>query len=310
MLHAIYKLKFSTATRFGSDDGGGNLTGASMTFRADVLFSALFRALLPLGEDGELLRFVRDGSLAFSDALPWRGGTLFLPRPVGIFAKPDERTSGDPSQRKLLKKIAYIPADGLAQFMAGQADLRELYEMNHFGSAFEETRVNLRDGDQPMPYQVGGFRFSDDSGLYLVARGEQSALTLFEAGLRCLSAEGIGGEISSGWGKFTFESTSVPADWVRALEDENAARYMTLSTALPSEDEMTLALEGAYYTVVRRGGFVSSVQTQPFKKQTVFLLGAGSTFRHRFHGTVLDVGIEMPHPVWRYAVPLFMGVNA
>ena len=70
------------------------------------------------------------------------------------------------------------------------------------------------------------------------------------------------------------------------------------------------ALDGAYYTVARRGGFTNSEQIAPLKKRTVHLLGAGSTFRRRFAGTVLDLGVGMPHPVWRYARGMFMGVNA
>lgn len=59
-----------------------------------------------------------------------------------------------------------------------------------------------------------------------------------------------------------------------------------------------------------RGGFATSERVNPLKKQTVYLLGAGSTFTHRFQGCLLDVGIGMPHPVWRYAKAMFMGVMA
>ena len=85
---------------------------------------------------------------------------------------------------------------------------------------------------------------------------------------------------------------------------------MLLSTALPAEDELSSTLEDAFYMVVRRGGYISSEQSHPVKKQTVYFLNAGSTFRRRFTGTILDVGMDMPHPVWRYARAMFMGVNA
>ena len=310
MRHVICRLTFSTATRFGSDAGGSSLAGSSMTFRADVLFSALFRSMLSQGRAEALVDAVQSGELVFSDALPWRGEHLFLPRPVGIFSKPDSPMSEDPSQRKLLKKITFIPMDSLSTFMAGQANLKELHQLNHFGTAFEETRVNLRDGDQPLPYRVGGFRFAEDSGLYIVASGSDSALTLFESGMLALSADGIGGKTSSGWGKFTLTLAPAPSAWVQALEDEAASRQLLLSTALPSDEELPRALEDAFYTVVRRGGFSTSEQVNPLKKQTVYLLGAGSTFTHRFQGCLLDVGIGMPHPVWRYAWAMFMGVMA
>jgi CRISPR-associated protein Csm4 len=78
--------------------------------------------------------------------------------------------------------------------MDGQSNLLELHRLNHFGSAFEQTRVNLRDGDQPLPYRVGGFRFDKDCGLYLIVSGSEAALTLFERGMTSLSAGGIGGK--------------------------------------------------------------------------------------------------------------------
>lgn len=310
MRHAICKLTFTTATRFGSDAGGSSLTGTAMTFRADVLFSALFAALLKQGEAEALLHSVNRGELAFSDALPWRDDRLFLPRPVGIFSRPDNPAAEDPSQRKLLKKIAFVPSDALADFMAGSAKLAELHALNRFGQPFEVTRVNRRDDDQPLPYRVGGFRFDPNCGLYVVVSGADAALERFERGMLCLSADGIGGKTSSGWGKFTFETRHAPERLNRALDDVSAPRQMLLSTALPADDELEDALDGAYYTVARRGGFTSSEQNAPLKKRTVHLLGAGSTFRRRFAGTVLDVGVGMPHPVWRYARGMFMGVNA
>ena len=98
MRHVICKLKFDTAVRFGSDAGGSSLVGAGMTFRADVLFSALFQALLPLGESAELLQAVNGGALAFSDALPFHGESLFLPKPVGIFTRPADPNAEDAFQ--------------------------------------------------------------------------------------------------------------------------------------------------------------------------------------------------------------------
>ena len=310
MRQAIFRLTFSTAARFGSDEGGASLAGARATVRSDALFSALFRALLPLGRADALLEYARGGALAFSDGLPWRGEALFLPRPVGLFERPDNPAAEDPSKRKLLKKIAHIPADGLHDFLSGRADLERLYAQNRFGVPFEVTRVNTRDGADPLPYRVGGFRFDRDCGLYVAARGEGDALALLEEGLRYLSAEGIGGKTSSGWGKFSLAVEPVPAALANPMEDADAALQMLLNTALPADDELADALAGACYTVARRGGFATSAQGRPFKKRTVALMGAGSTFRRRFRGQVMDVGAGMPHPVWRCAVPLFMGVNA
>ena len=309
MRHAICKLSFHTAVHFGSDDGGSSLTGARPTFHADVLFSALFRALQARGSAETLLHAVQSGELSFSDAFPWSGPRFFLPRPVGLFARHAHSADEDPSQRKLLKRITYVPADLLEDFLQGRADLQMLHSLNRFGRAFEETRVNRRDGDQPLPYQVSGFRFAEDAGLYLIVSGTEPSMEQFETGMAVLAAEGIGGKISSGWGKFDFEMAQISDRWAKALENDAAPCQMLLSAALPSEEELSAALDDAYYTVLRRGGFAFSEQSRPLKKRTTYLLGAGSTFPRRFEGTVLEVGVGMPHPVWRYARAMFMGVE-
>lgn len=36
---------------------------------------------------------------------------------------------------------------------------------------------------------------------------------------------------------------------------------------------------------------------------------AGSVLQHTYQGELCDVGIGVPHPVYRYSKPLFMGVT-
>lgn len=47
----------------------------------------------------------------------------------------------------------------------------------------------------------------------------------------------------------------------------------------------------------------------PVKKQTQYFLTAGSVLQHTYQGELCDVGIGVPHPVYRYSKPLFMGVT-
>ena len=298
----IYKLHFTTPVHFGDDSGGNLLTAVRMTFRGDVLFSALY-----MQGNAELFRqAVASGELWFSDAFPYCGDILYLPKPIGLWNR--ERNAGDPSMRKLFKKLQYIPMDHLTEFLHGMSDPRKLDCT--FAVSHDTTRVNRRDFEDPLPYQVSAMRFVDGCGLYVIVQSlREEILTDFEQRLTLLSADGIGGRRSSGWGKFTWERFPIPDTLKKGLEDEEAPCQMLLSTALPRDNDLENAMEGACYLLVRRGGFTYSPLTQPTKKRTLYLFGAGSTFPKRFEGQLLDVGLNMPHPVWRYAEAGFMGVR-
>lgn len=307
MPQQIYKLFFRTPVHFGVDEGGSTLVESRMTFRCDTLFSALYTALQPVRAEEALLQAVKDGRLRFSDAFPFCGERLFLPKPFGaLSALENTDEAEDPSHRKRMKRIAYIPLDRFRQYLAGKADAASLGA--DFGERFESTRVNCG-GKEPLPYRVGGFRFAETCGLYVIAGADETALELFESGLDLLQATGVGGRISAGWGKFTWKKEPVETKLHDMLEDTNAKRQMLLATACPAACEMAEALTDASYMTVRRGGFTQSAATRPRRKRTMFALDAGSTFTKRFSGDLVDVGVNMPHPVWRYGYGLFAGVE-
>lgn len=300
-------MTFSTPVRFSDESGGGELTGVKSTAHADTLFSALFMTLLQYGRDDQLLEATQKGSIRFSDLLPYRGDHLYIPRPCGSFG--EAKRSEDPSLRKLLKKAEYIPLAQLNQFMHGVADL-SLFG-NDFAVAFDRTRVNRRDFDDPMPYQVSGVQFKTGCGLYIICAFEADhERGLFEEGLRLLGMSGIGGKHSSGWGKFDCVFEDAPAVLQTMLKDRNAPLQISLSCVLPNESESDRVMPDARYALIRRGGYSAAEGEAPQKKRTVFVMNAGATFTTRFDGTLLDVGIDLPHPVWKYAKGLFLGVSA
>lgn len=303
MPHLIYKLTFSTAVHFGSDDGGDHLSSVNMSFHSDSLFSALYLQAMKIGKQDELLSSVKSGSLCFSDALPWKGNRFYIPRPVGIFAQPTR--DFDPSVRKIMKRVRFIPVDMLKPYLSGTFDPEQL--LTEFGAAYYTTRVNIRDAEAPLPYQVGAFRFFDDCGLYIIVKTDNEKLMaeLFDM----LSVHGIGGKVSSGLGKFTYSTIKPDELFAKYLNNTSAAYSLLLSTALPEDDALESAMQHSHYTLVRRGGFTQSESSRPVKKHTVYAFGAGSTFAKPFLGSVRDVGMHMPHPVYRCLASCFMGVE-
>lgn len=169
-----------------------------------------------------------------------------------------------------------------------------------------------------MPYQVGLFRFAPDCGLYFICGftedGQDEDLEYL---LDWLGATGIGGKVSSGYGKFHIvdkiylnEPFDDQTEWMyHALSAEHAP-YLLLSTSLPQADEMDNALEGASFQLVRRSGFMASDRVEtPLKKKTQYALSAGSVLQNRYQGALYDVGLSDVHPVYRYSKPIFMGVT-
>ena len=305
MLRRVCKLRFLTPVRFGADHSGSELGGVRMAARADTLYSALFLAMLQAKKEAAFQLAAEEGRLRFSDTLPRRGETLYIPRPMGLFGDPVK--TEDPSARKKWKRIEYVPIGGLKDYLNGTASPEELTEP--FGLPFEVTRVNTRDYEENMPYQVPGFRFFDGCGSYFIAEAaDEAALGLAEEAIRLLQGNGFGGRASSGWGKFTY-SLEEPEPALNAmLENENAPVQLLLSCAFPAREEAAV-LEDACFSLCRRGGYSGELAGMPSKKQTVYLISAGSAFSRRFDGCILNAAGNTGHPVWRYAKAMFLGVS-
>ena len=77
-----------------------------------------------------------------------------------------------------------------------------------------------------------------------------------------LSYSGLGGKRSSGLGRFECRAFPVPDALLRGLA-RKGSRYMLLSCALPRDEELDQAVEGADYQLVKRSGFVASADYAP-----------------------------------------------
>jgi CRISPR-associated protein Csm4 len=330
MKYYLYKLKFKTGLHIGDDSGRMSLASSEMTIHADTLFSALCHEALQIGGQdllAKLIAIVSKGELLFSDAFPYRGDELYLPKPVlGLRFK---REQTDSTQKKKFKALKYIPVNQFRDYLTGLKG-EDVFEPESipttFGSQNTYTKVAIKgmkndEGmDETRPYHVGVFRFFEECGLYLILSCHEENRGFFYQLLSSLSYSGIGGKRTSGLGKFTVseidlqeELSAQPSGQTMAhlLEDENAPYQMSLSVALPADEELEQVLTEAYYTLIRRGGFVqsSAYADSPLKKRVQYVFAPGSCFTKRFAGDVYDVSVFGRHPVYRYAKPVFLGVN-
>jgi CRISPR-associated protein Csm4 len=312
MGYYLYRLNFSTALHMGKDSGGASLDDGQMTIHADTLFAALCCEAAGDGRIEQLVGYFTDGTLTISDALPFTGDDIFLPKPV-LFVGNKKRESNS-GFKKALKRVEYIPLSFFQEYLRGlnqpAVDLEKL--SSNFGQLTVSTRVAIKDNTPPLPYHIASWRFEPGCGLYVIVRSEQEeALNTFAALLTKLGLSGIGGKRSSGWGKFDIQQCSVPAELTKLINDDKADYQMLLGTALPIDAELDDVLSDSWYALVRRGGFIRSATYAPgqLKKRTLYMLAPGSCLRFRFRGGMYDLSDNGAHPVWRCGNTLFAGVN-
>lgn len=322
MNYFLIKLEFDTQVHFGPSDTAQSLSVSEDHFCADTIFSALCHTALQcsgISALEQLRGWVQKGELLISDSMPWREDDYFLPKP---FVLSEDRKELSASLKKTMKKLAWIPVRSFPAFMEsvhGGTPFDPSKSAESFGFQAEVTRAAVRDGMDAVPYRVGIYRFEENCGLYVIAavktaEQETALLSLFQM----LGMGGIGGKISSGYGKFHLKDTvqlnevyGNQTGWLYSALSKKTGLSLLLSTSLPKESELELALENATFQVVRRGGFVASdtYAETPRKKKTQFFLRAGSMLSYRFEGDLYSVGGSGNHPVYRYAKPLFLGVD-
>lgn len=319
MNYFLFKLRFHTPCHFGPSDSALSLCTSEDHFCADTLFSALCHTARELhGSSGVeiLIEKARKGQLLLSDAMPWCGERYYLPRPF-LTARTDAHTAG--AERKAMKNLAYIAVEDMADYLAcmrGEMLFDAGRKKPHFGVSMDSTRAAVFEAQDTIPYQVGAFRFAEDCGLYVLAGLEGDDAAWLHTLMRASGLSGIGGKVSSGYGKFTVDDViclNKPLDeqtaWLLRGLCQDASAYLLLTTALPNEGELEDTMADASYMLTRRGGFVSSDSFAPGqKKREQFFLTAGSVLRQRFSGELYLVA-KREHPVYRFSKPLLLGVS-
>ena len=118
MNYFLLKLAFDTAVHFGGSDSAVGSQSSALTLRADTIFSALCHTALEVyGEPAleELLVSADADALRISDAMPWRGNSFYLPKPIAASTSPAELST---VERKAVKKLAWIPASKFDRYTA------------------------------------------------------------------------------------------------------------------------------------------------------------------------------------------------
>lgn len=294
MAYKMYFLSFQTA-HFGT----GKLDSTAFTFTADRLFSALFIEAIKMGKEEDFLSLVRQDDFVLSDAFPFVD-MPFLPKPIG-YPKMDKLPQMNDlvelrKQAKKTKKLSYIRLDDFEAFLNGK-----VLDNEEFG------KLNIVTKNQPFMdghlFQVRTITYQENVSLYLIAKQSQ----LFDELMTALQFSGLGGKRSSGYGRFHLEIKDVPEKLSKHLAFEAVSNVMTLTTALPNDDDLEEAICNGQYLLAKSSGFTFSNSYQSnFRKQDFYKFKAGSTFSKSFRGQIADIRpVNFSHPVWNFAKPLF-----
>lgn len=305
MNYAVYKLEFTSGVHFGK----GLLNDSDYVFRADALFSAMYIEALKYGNGtaDQFYESTKSGSLRISDALPYVKDRYMIPKPMLHI---ESARRGDSGEKKRYKKLKYLPVNQLEEFLSGRMSL-EQDPMKDFGIVQQRIMAAVRKEEDTQPFHVGIFYFNPGNGLYvIISYAEKEEKELAEQLLEAVSYSGIGGEKSRGLGKFELKKAGKNTEVLMKCLEKSSEGKLLLSTALPREEELESALEGAAYLLGKRSGFVSSeiYVDEQRKKKDLYVFMAGSYFVNCFEGDIYDVSEGGTHPVYRYAKPMFMGV--
>lgn len=304
MKRYIFKLKFRTPVHFGN----GRLGASENFIYADTLFSALYKeAIKMFGEEkaDDLRKYAENGDFLISDLFPFSDETLFIPKP---FIK-IHNSQDDLSSKKKFRKLKFIPVGDLSNFLIGNYIPDDSKQIS-FGKNSVRANVKINEDKDNNPFGVGIYTFNDNAGLYFIASVVPSIENYIFNLLESISYTGIGGELSSGLGKFCCTRENLPKEFSERING-SYKKYMSLSICLPENDKLDCAIKDASYEVVKRSGFVASetYSKNPLRKNNLYCFKSGSVFKNKFDGQIADVSNKGNHPVYRYAKPFWLGID-
>lgn len=302
MKYKIYKLYFKTGLRIGN----GKIDSSVVEIPADTIFSAIINEAAQDEEKIEtILEEFKNRKLIISNAFPFIGEELFLPKPLLNISD----NTGDSTEKKLYKKINHIPLSLWDEYIKGKSNPKEIVELNKkLGKLTLDTKIYKKDENEI--YNLSYYRFYEGNGLYFIL-GYEEDYELFDDILYSLSFTGIGGKKTSGLGKFEMEEDDITENLKNKLNNEKSK--MLLASSMARIEELETLDKDAKYKIIRRGGFsysqdIEGREKPTFKKNTMYYFDTGSIFNNKFEGDVFEIGDNGSHKIYRYGIPLWMEV--
>ena len=161
------------------------------------------------------------------------------------------------------------------------------------------------------------------AGLYFLVDFSSTEAALenrLKAALHLLGEEGIGGERSSGAGRFDVLSWEpAPPIWQTVIAFESN-RHSLISLYWDESVPESLLGEDACYSLVERGGWIASPWSgRQLRRRKIHMFAEGSVFTDRPVGQLANVtppefetspGVYRPHPIYRSGIALSLAIKA
>jgi len=170
-------------------------------------------------------------------------------------------------------------------------------------------------------YHTGFVQFeweqAKQSGLYFLLNFPERNQELedkLHAALELLGEEGLGGERSSGAGRFEIEWLELPKEWLDVVNFKQTTHYslMSLFWELPLPKELLPKDKIASYAIQERGGWIASPSSgRQLRRKMVRMFAEGSVFPVEPLGTLADVTPDKfkQHKIYRSGISLSLPVT-
>lgn len=223
----------------------------------------------------------------------------------------------DRDRAELEASIQKRPRDG-ALYRAGAFDYSEAYHINQFPKVAVDrvTRATnfYRTGFVQFQWQLNNNELESLSGLYFLLNFTHANSALenrLYAALELLGEEGLGGERSSGAGRFEIDSwDQLTPNWQEVVDFKAQNHYSLISLFWqPSLSEKFL--DGASYEIIERGGWIGSpFSGRQLRRKKVCMFAEGSVFASQPHGELVDVTPKgfSTHAIYRNGIGLSLPI--
>ena len=336
----LVKLDFdNNPVHFG--ELGIGMEEISERIHSDTLFSAWMSAYARIYADqidGLFDRFLKTASPPFQVSSTFVYGgekdpdTYYLPT---LLERPHNYPREDLHFTKSFRKLKYLPRSIWQRWYQGtgftkqdedelQSETGELATAGTF--AYSKIFKN-----QTLPkvavdrihhgtnfYQTS-FTYFKDGGLYFLfymPKQDDELLAELQSALYFLGDEGIGGERSSGAGRFTPTWSDLDTTWhsiVDAPLQEPHHALISLFWDTPDICYQHIKPETARYQLQERGGWISARSGRQLRRKSVRMFAEGSVFPSQPQGKLATVTPEelehkKHHPIYRSGVSLSLPV--
>lgn len=315
----MVKMQFTSPVRFG--EPGIGLERASKYCPSDTLFSAILNSLARITDDvGDVVQNFLNSSPPFriSSAFPFSGERFFIKKPLIPPIITDER--GEEIRREL-KGAEFISLQTLKAWIEGIETCKLIELIKEDKEILESSvkrellpRVQLdRLSSTSNLFYAKVLHFAHDAGLWFAVDGGNEGFQLVEIAMRQLSDDGIGGERSSGMGRFDLKTGEIELPEM----GERSKTYLLLSLWWPNrwEQERKVWRDGTYEVIERRGWAFSSIVRAQMRRKSVLMFSDGSVFwKIKPEGGVADVTpLGWPknsHKIYRYGLAFTISIGA